>query len=59
MRSLGLLSFQTKKSFPVLFSQVCHMERRDAGIAKGMPEKLEVKLNRAADLQKSSCEIME
>lgn len=59
MRSLRLLSFQSKKSFPVLLFQACQMEPRDAGIAKGMPGKLEVKLNKAADLQKSSCGITE
>lgn len=47
MRSPRLLSFQTKKRlFPVLFFQICQMEPRGAEIAKGMPGKLEVKLNR-------------
>ena len=47
MRSPRLLSFQTKKrSFPVLFFQICQMEPRGAEIEKGMPGELEVKLNR-------------
>lgn len=29
MASLGLLSFQTKKSFPILFSQACQMDQRE------------------------------
>lgn len=35
------------------------MEPRDAGVAKGMPGKLGVKLNRATDSQESSHGIVE
>lgn len=33
--SPGLLSFQTKKSFPILFSQACQMDQSEDGMMDG------------------------